>query len=86
MNQTFDTYSDETKDLYSSSHSKHANNNNNDIPASLATSLVLEDLRDALESAQIGSNRIDNACTAARFLINSLSTLSNQVDPNTTQE
>lgn len=82
MNQTFDTYSDETKDV----NPKQASYNSNEIPTSLATSLVLEDLREALESAQIGSNRIDNACTAARFLIKSLSTLSNQVDPNTNQE
>lgn len=42
-----------------------------------------ERLREALESAQMGSNRIENACTAARFLINSLSNISQQVDPNT---
>jgi hypothetical protein len=40
----------------------------------------VEDLRNALETAQIGSNRIETACTAARYLLNSLSAISGHAD------
>lgn len=87
LNKRFDVSSDEYKEYYS----PEANNEYRSEPeisssAFKETNLDLEDLRVASESAQIGSNRIDNACTAAKFLINSLSTLSNQVDPSTLQK
>lgn len=89
------THSEESKELYTTlhkngrhpdsvqqeEHSQRVSSN-----ALQATTLIVDDLREALESAQIGSNRIDNACTAARYLINSLHSLSNQVDPNTNQK
>lgn len=87
LNKRFGVSSDECKEYYS----PEANNENRSEPEISAsafkeTNLDLQDLQVASESAQIGSNRIDNACTAAKFLINSLSTLSNQVDPSTLQK
>lgn len=54
--------------------------------AASISSQMLDDLRETLESAQMGTSRIENACTAARFLISSLGALSQQVDPNTNQK